>query len=243
LGRGRGWVSSALWFVLPISLLLPSLAFAYGWKQFFRLIRCEFEPAGFGDTLRCIWTLATWLWPLPAGVIGISLRRMDAHVQEQALLDGALWRITLRQLAAPIIVSLCAVTVLAVQEFAVYEPTGISVVATEVRMVFETGAFSSPNNPITQQMGLAGGSGATADQPARAAAAVATSIPLLACVVILTILGGWSAKRLGAVEQIDVGRHWSHAVDAKMSLVAIAWMLVVIGVIVPMASMAVSLKR
>ena len=39
--------------------------------------------------------------------------------------------------------------VLASQEFAVYEPTGISVVATEVRMVFETGAFSGEDNPIT----------------------------------------------------------------------------------------------
>ena len=40
------------------------------------------------------------------------------------------------------------VTVLATQEFAVYEPTGISVVATEVRMVFDTGAVSSADNPI-----------------------------------------------------------------------------------------------
>ena len=52
----------------------------------------------------------------------------------------------------------CAV--LAMQEFAVYEPTGISVVATEVRMVFETGAFSSPDNPITAPMGGGGGVGA-----------------------------------------------------------------------------------
>jgi len=243
LGRGRGFFAAALWFVLPISLLLPSLAFAYGWKQFFRMINADFEPAGLVDTLRCIWTLASWLWPIPAGVMGISLRRMDAHVQEQALLDGAMWRITLRQLAAPIIVSLCAVMVLAVQEFAVYEPTGISVVATEVRMVFETGAFSSPDNPITQQLGQTGPAGATADQPARAAAAVATSIPLLACVVVLTIVGAWCAGRFGASDQIDVGRHRSHALDARRWWIAVAWLVLFVAAVLPMASMILALKR
>src|SRR5207248_4277037 len=43
LGRGRGLFAKALWFALPISLLLPSLAYAYGWKQFFRLIHLDFE--------------------------------------------------------------------------------------------------------------------------------------------------------------------------------------------------------
>jgi ABC-type Fe3+ transport system permease subunit len=243
LGRGRGFFAAALWFVLPISLLLPSLAFTYGWKQFFRIIHADFEPAGFADTLRCIWTLAAWLWPVPAGVIGISLRRMDAHVQEQALLDGALWRIMLRQLAGPIIMSLCAVTVLAVQEFAVYEPTGISVVATEVRMVFETGAFSSPQNPITQQMGQSGPGSATADQPARAAAAVATSIPLLAVIVILTALGAWSARRLSAAEQIDVGRHWPRVLDAHFVWILIGWLVLIVATVLPMISMTISLKR
>src|SRR3954466_4779677 len=63
LGRGRGVLVDALWFVLPVSLLLPSLAYAYGWKQFFRLIGHDFEPASAPDIGRCIWTLATWLWP------------------------------------------------------------------------------------------------------------------------------------------------------------------------------------
>src|SRR5438128_2039970 len=38
LGRGRGVVAKILWVLLPVSLLLPSLAYAYGWSQFFRLI-------------------------------------------------------------------------------------------------------------------------------------------------------------------------------------------------------------
>ncbi len=87
---------------------------------------------------RCIWSLGTWLWAVPATLVGLSLRRMDTVVQQQAVLDGALLRITLRQLLGPIVASVAIVTVLATQEFAVYEPTGISVVATEVRMVFDT---------------------------------------------------------------------------------------------------------
>src|SRR5438067_10036997 len=123
---------------------------------------------------------------------------MDTQVQLQALLDGALWRVTLRELAGPLAAAAAVAAALAMQEFAVYEPTGISVVATEVRMVFETGAFSSADNPITQQMGFGGSADSRAtmqkaeglqslgdvhaDQSARAGAAVATSIPLLALI-------------------------------------------------------------
>ena len=113
-------------------------------------IETLFRPSGSADVFRCIWSLAAWLWAVPAGLIGLSLRRMDTAVQQQALLDGALRRVTLRQLAGPIIASLAIVTVLATQEFAVYEPTGISVVATEVRMVFDTGSVSSVTNSIMQ---------------------------------------------------------------------------------------------
>lgn len=56
------------------------------------------------------------------------LRQLDPNIQEQALLDGTLWRTTLRQLLSPLIASFCIVTVLAVQEFAIDEPTGISVI-------------------------------------------------------------------------------------------------------------------
>src|SRR5436305_9932659 len=117
----------------------------------------------------------------------MALRRMDTNVQQQALLDGALRRITLRQLVGPIIASMAIVTVLATQEFAVYEPTGISVIATEVRMVFDTGSVSSDTNAITAQ--IAGGAGARApDQSERAAAAVVTAAPLLVATVLLAAL-------------------------------------------------------
>ncbi|MGB7160602.1 MAG: 6-bladed beta-propeller [Tepidisphaeraceae bacterium] len=159
LGRGRGIWSKLLWLALPVSLLLPSIVYAYGWSQFLRLLGITPGLGGFWDVSRCIWSLATWLWPIPAAVAGLALRRLDAQVQQQALLDGVLWRMTFRQLLAPLIASAAIVAVIAVQEFSVYEPTGISVVATEVRMVFETGAFASSDNPMTAPMGGAEGSG------------------------------------------------------------------------------------
>ena len=163
LGRSRGRFAAALWFLLPAALLMPSITYAYGWSQLLRLLDLTPDFASGADVLRCIATLATWLWPIPAGVLGLALRRVDADVQQQALLDGALGRLTARQLAGPAAAGMACVVVLASQEFAVYEPTGISVVATEVRMVFETGAFSGPDNPITAS--FIGGGGAAPSAP------------------------------------------------------------------------------
>src|SRR5947209_10386695 len=141
LGRGRGGLARILWVLLPAAILLPSLAYAYGWSQAMRIvvdqarnhgITITVRPAGPIDVFRCIWSLATWLWAVPACIIGLALRRMDTAVQQQAVMDGALRRITLRQLLGPIIASIAIVTILAPQEFAVHQPTGISVLATEV---------------------------------------------------------------------------------------------------------------
>ncbi|HVT88988.1 MAG TPA: 6-bladed beta-propeller [Tepidisphaeraceae bacterium] len=243
IGRGKGLLAPVLGFVLPISLLMPSLVIAYGWKQLLRLMNLDFDPAGFWDVMRCIWSLATWLWPLPAIVVGLSLRRSDPQVQQQALLDGALLRVMLRQLAGPIIGSACAVSMLAMQEFAVYEPTGISVVATEVRMVFETGAYSSPANPITQAMGVASvGSGSLPDQSARAAAAVETALPMLAMVGLLALMAYLGARKLSAAENMETG-HWPPALNAPTLSQAGSWLIVAVALAVPIAALIVSMGR
>src|SRR5689334_17215190 len=127
LGRGRGPLARVLWVLLPAALLLPSLSYAYGWSQFVRISRhlvlpygVTFRPNGPADIFRCIWSLSAWLWAVPAGLIGLALRRLDSSVQQQAVLDGALRRVTFRQLLGPIIASLAIVTILATQEFSVY---------------------------------------------------------------------------------------------------------------------------
>ena len=246
LGRGRGVVARVLWFALPVSLLLPSITYAYGWSQFFRLLDATPAYQSAADVMRCVWSLATWLWPVPAAAIGIALRRMDAQLQLQALLDGALWRVTFRELAGVLASASMVCAILAMQEFAVYEPTGISVVATEVRMVFETGAVSSPKNPITAPLGGGGGlsetgDGGLADQRARAGAALATALPLLVVIAILSIPIFRAARNLSTTDELDVGP-WPRALDAGVLVTIVAVAVVVIAVVVPAASLVASLQ-
>src|SRR2546430_9148829 len=101
LGRGRGRIAAAMWFVLPVSLLVPSLTYAYGWSQFLRLCGIRPEMAGTGDTFRCIWSLATWLWALPAGLIGLALRRGGAPPPREAPPRGAPRGLTRRPAGPP----------------------------------------------------------------------------------------------------------------------------------------------
>ena len=49
LGRGPWWLRRLLWVVLPAGLLMPSLAYAYGWSQFVRLGREQFAAIGVGS--------------------------------------------------------------------------------------------------------------------------------------------------------------------------------------------------
>src|SRR5688572_15379992 len=86
LGRARPRLAGALAFLLPAALLLPSIIYAYGWMQVLRIASVYHMPGTAADVWRCVWTLATWLWPIPAGVIGLSLRRLDGDLQQQALL-------------------------------------------------------------------------------------------------------------------------------------------------------------
>ena len=252
LGRGRGWIAKALWVLLPAALLMPSLSYAYGWSQGVRLLRVfladhygtefvrryglTFMPGGVADTLRCIWSLAAWLWAVPAGLIGLALRRMDTNIQQQALLDGAPRRVVLRQLLPAIIASWAVVTVLATQEFAVYEPTGISVVATEVRMVFDTGAVSSPTNLIAGPVIQGSGANEAHGQAARAAAAVATAFPLLIMTILLAGVVAWAAGRTTAAETISVGQ-WPRVLDASGWTVAATLLLLFINVGLPVAAL------
>lgn len=256
LGRGRGWFAKVMWVVLPAALLMPSLSYAYGWAQGARLLRewvrdhygievvrhlgLTFAPGGVADTFRCIWSLAAWLWAVPAGLIGLTLRRLDTNIQQQALLDGAPLRVTLRQLSPAIIASLAVVTVLATQEFAVYEPTGISVVATEVRMVFDTGAVSSPDNPIAGPV-IQGSGKEARGQAARAAAAVATAFPLLLVTILMAAAVIWAALRTTTAESISVGP-WPRVLDASWISIVLTALFVVINIGLPVRALLASLQ-
>ena len=141
---------------------------------------------------------------MPAAAIGLALRRLDTQVQQQALLDGVCGASRSASSLRPARRVAAIVAVLAVQEFAVYEPTGISVVATEVRMVFETGAFSSPDNPITAPMGGARrwhrriADGLAADQRTRRGGGGGVAA---ACSLVIALLRDPAAPRRAAARR------------------------------------------
>ena len=230
LGRGRGWLTRPLWVLLPLSLLLPTITFEYGWKQALRLAGLLPAPQSLGDVARCIWTLACWLWPIPAAVGAIALRRVDPAIYEQAALDGGLTRVTLRMLIAPMLAASAAVFVLASQEFAVFEPTGIRVVATEVRMVFESGATDVGAEPIAR------------DQPARVAAAIATAAPLSMLTMLIAGVVALAARGWATGGEPGAGGR-PRAARASIGIVLAAYAVVCGTVFIPLAAMIRSLSR
>lgn len=244
IGRGRGWLSRAMVFILPLPLLLPSITYAYGWSQALRLLKIFPQPASIGDVFRCIWTLATWLWAIPAIVIGLAWRRLDANLQQQAQLDGIYWRLVARQLIGPAIAAFCIVAVLAMQEFAVYEPTGISVMATEMRAVFDTGIMNLTPEQMAAVTSSVDGGGAYPkwDQSRRAAAAVATAMPLLGVIAIFTLIAAFSIRRTSAGDNLGPGP-WPRSLDAGSWARFGTGLMLLTSVMVPAICMIASLKR
>ena len=227
-------------------------------------IRSEDRPAGVADIARCVWSLATWLLPVPA-TSWACLRRLDTQVQQQALLDGVLWRVTSATVLGPLVAAMAIVAVLAMQEFAVYEPTGISVVATEMRMVFETGAFSSPDNPITAPLGPASkrrgphpaspeyasgvnaGTASTAHVRDRRHRVALRRRSRRRCRCLSSSASSRSSRRrarkLTAADTIETGAWPRVARCAGAVALSLAWLIVFVAVGVPIVSLVLSLKR
>jgi ABC-type Fe3+ transport system permease subunit/DNA-binding beta-propeller fold protein YncE len=241
LGRGRSRLARLLWFAVPLPLLLPSLVMGYGWTQFFWLLDAVPQAGSALDHARCIVALSAWLFPIVAVIGGLALRRLEPALQEQARLDGAGLRVTLRLLAPALVASGAVVMLIASQEFAVWEPTGISVVATELRMVFDTGAFSSSVNPIVAPLSD-GSMPASADQASRAAAAVSVALPMLLLAALLMLPAVRLLRRDIGDDAPVVGR-WPVPLDATLGTVVLAWLVLLVCIATPVVSMVLSLRE
>jgi ABC-type Fe3+ transport system permease subunit len=240
VGRGRGVVAKVLMFLLPLGLVMPSVAYTYGWSHVLWLSGITPVPASIPDILRCVWTLAAWLWALPALVIGMALRGLDSEVQQAAMLDGVLWRITLRLLIGPIVASLAMTMALAVQEFAVYERTGIVVISTEVRTVFESG-IGSGDRPANVA-GVVAGAGRDMDNQARrAGVALATSLPMILLAAGLTGAALVILRRSCFAESLEAGGFPQCVAAGWLPKLATA-LLCVLTVAIPVAAMALSIS-
>ena len=239
IGRGRGVVTAIVVCALPAALLLPSIVYAYGWMQVLRVTGMYPGPGSWGDVLRCVWTLGTWLWPIPAAIVGLAWRRMDSDLQQQALLDGGYWRVVGRQLAGPVAAALAVTLVLAMQEYAVYEPTGISVVATEVRTVFETG---SPGLATGSIAAVQSGMVAPGEQRRNAAAALVTAGPLLLIMAGLALGVRWVVGRTETGERVEAGPV-PVAIAAGWAAKVLAILVIGVTLVLPLVAMVTSIKR
>lgn len=219
IGRGRNRFALPLLFVLGVGLLQPSIVYAYGWVQIFRIADLFPRPQSMLDILRCVLTLAGWLWPIPAVLMGLTLRRMDPQIQQQALLDGAVARVTLRHLAGSMVASACIVMVLALQEFSIYDYSGIQVVPTEVRALFQS----------------------TTDPTLGAGRALATALPTIALVVLLAVAGVHLLRDTGG-EMLAAGR-WPRVLDAGVGWYVLTAIVVVTSIVVPIAALIGSMQR
>jgi ABC-type Fe3+ transport system permease subunit len=142
-------------------------------------------------------------------------------------------------MAGPMLAAGAIVLVMALQEFAVYEKSGISVVATEVRTVFETGASSLGDSATIA--GVVAGSGlADQAQARRAAAAVATGLPALALVAVLVLVAFRFAMRMPTAERVDVS--WPSVLDARWASITLALLVVVLTLVMPTAAMIGSIS-
>lgn len=123
--------------MLALPLLVPTLVHSYAWREALMLVRLDPRPQSFADELRCVITLTAWSFPVPAGVIGLYLKRVDTSPLLQATLDGVFTRAAVRSAVPAIAAAWAAVFLLASQEFSVFEATGLRVLSTELRISWE----------------------------------------------------------------------------------------------------------
>ncbi|MBC7783652.1 MAG: hypothetical protein H7144_07410 [Burkholderiales bacterium] len=241
LGRSQSMPARLLWMVVPLPLLLPTMVLGYGWQHVLALVGVNPRTQSLADVARCVGILAAWLWPIAAMVIGFSLRRIDQSLLEHAAMDGVLGRTLARRAIAPALLSLSICTVLAMQEFSIFESPGISVIATEVRMIFETGTLSSSTNPIAALTGGVGVAG-SADLPARAAMAFAAGIPTLMLTAILgfAAIALWQRTRLD--EAIELAQPPS-GLGSRPGWTIAGWLVVIATIALPIGAMVMSLDR
>lgn len=222
--RGAGVL---VWFV-PLTLIYPPIAYTYGWSHVFMLAGLHPSPGGAWDVLRCVWTLGAWLWPLPAMGLGFALQRLDAETLQQAVLDGALWRITGRLAAGPLAACFAATMVLASQEYTVYEPSGISVVATEVRTAFDTGVSAAA--ATDRRLGM--------PQADRCAAAATAGMPLAIVTAVLAVAALRGMRGTCGGSGGDAGR----VMQPGMWATALSWIVLSVTLVLPTAAMIACLN-
>lgn len=227
--------------VVSLPILTPSIVLGYGWTEILFSLKLLPYPQGLADHVRCVWMLATWLWPIPCGVIALALSNLDRDLVDQARLDGALARALIRRLAPALSAAVLLATLLAMQEFSVFESSGISVLSTEIRMIFETGRSSAFDNPISQLQGGVASQLGFGTQVERSAMALGAGIPAIVLLgVMLLVATRLIARDTNAL--LDTDPAPPPRLRSRM-VTLVAGVVIVIALGVPLVGLVQSLPR
>jgi len=126
--------------ILVIPLLVPPMVGAFGWQRALG-VAGEWSPHA-----RCVWIWASWLWPIPAVVIGSGWSRVGRGAYEAALLVTTGFRAfclaVVPSLWRHVLVSALILFVLFVGEYSVPHANGLIVLATELLVVSQVAQVS-----------------------------------------------------------------------------------------------------
>lgn len=239
ISNTRSIAGRVLGVLVCVPLLMPSLVLTYGWKQVYAVAGLDPMPQSAADVTRCIIALSSWIWPIPALTLAFALRRVDANLMLQARLDGVAGRILARLMAGPLLLGFLAAMLLSLQEFAIFEPSGISVIATEVRAVFETGSSLNQQWSILEDHD--DGRGPTQEE--RTGAALAVMLPSLLATVLFAAATAAASGRLA--EGIDWQAHDDEPRAGRSRLwpMVLGYVFFALVVGVPVVAMIRSLHR
>lgn len=130
--------------ILVMPLLLPPMVGAFGWQRVWgsaSAVVGEWSPHA-----RCVWIWASWLWPIPAVIIGSGWSRLGRGAYEAALLVTTGFRAfrlaVIPSLWRHVLVSALILFVLLVGEYSVPHANGLIVLATELLVVSQVAQVS-----------------------------------------------------------------------------------------------------
>ena len=208
VGRiGRLSSAPGLGAVLLAPLLLPPMVYAFGWQRM--------GLASLPGELCCIWVWASWLWPIPAVLIGTGWARRGRSAYEAAVLvttpAGAFGRVVLPLLVRQGSVAVLIMFVLLLGEYSVPHSCGVVVLGTEL-------------------LGWAAQSNKPAD-------VLVPALPLIALTTVVLVVLAWLWRRHG-----EQGEASEAASACPGRLAAVLLGLVGLTVLLPLGWLAIRFR-
>ncbi len=132
-GRNWSFVPAGVVLWLLMGCLISPMVYSFGWQQTFGLVGVN-RPRGGRMVCALVW--GSWIWPVPALIIGSAWRRCGHEAYEAALLGcsrgQAFFSVALPLLGRHVLVAMLIVFVLLCGEYVVPHAWGLRVYATEL---------------------------------------------------------------------------------------------------------------